>query len=78
MCEGEKSDEVDEMEDWRLGTCLEAGNDGKLEVAGEKAAREPLGEGLLLRWSAAIAVEMGGRRALWCCLEEPQEYCWLI
>lgn len=55
----------------------DGGSDGKLDVAGEKPWREPLGEGVL-RCSCANAVEMGVRRVLWCCLEAPQEVFWLI
>jgi hypothetical protein len=79
-CDGEKSEEDEEAaDDLRLPTCLaeEGGNAGKLEVAGEAPGRGPLGEGVL-RCSCAIAVEMGGRRVLWCCREEPQGCCWLI
>lgn len=79
-CDGEKSDEDEEAaDDLRLPTCRadDAGKAGKLDVAGEAPGREPLGEGVL-RWSWAMAVEMGGRRVLWCCREEPQGCCWLI
>jgi len=78
--EGENRDDVeDAADDLRLPTCraVEGGSDGKLEVAGEKLGREPLGEGVL-RCSWANAVEMGVRRVLWCCLEAPHGYCWLI
>ena len=63
---GEKGDEVDEAaDDLRLATCRDddEGSDGKLDVAGEKARRELLGEGVL-RCSWANAVEMGVRRVL--------------
>lgn len=65
-------------DDLRLPTCREAadGSEGKLDVAGEKAAREPLGEGVL-RWSCAEAVDMGARRVLWC-LGGPHGCCWLL
>jgi len=79
-CEGEKGDEVDDAaDDLRLLTRrVEDGSDGKFEVAGDKAGREPLGDGVL-RWSWATVVEMGVRRVLCCwCLEEPQGCCVLI
>jgi hypothetical protein len=75
-CEGEKSDDEDEAaDDLRLPTCRAdaGGSEGKCELAGEA----PRGEGVL-RCSWAMPVEMGGRRVLWCCLEEPQGCCWLI
>lgn len=79
-CEGEKGADVDEAaDDLRLPTCLavDGGSDGKLDEAGEKAGREPLGEGVL-RCSCANAVVMGVRRVLWWCLGGPQGCCWLL
>lgn len=74
-CEGKNSDDVEEaVDDLRLLTCRveeDGGSAGKLDEAGEKAAREPLGEGVL-RCSWAKAVEMGVRRVLWWCLDGPQ------
>jgi hypothetical protein len=66
LCEGEKGDEVeDAADDLRLPTRrVEAGgSDGKLEAAGEKAGRVPLGDGVF-RCSWENAVEMGVRRVL--------------
>lgn len=78
-CEGENGEEVEEADELRLATCRDdgGGNDGKLFVAGEKPARELLGEGLL-RCSEVNAVDIGVSRAFWCCLAEPQGNCWLI
>jgi hypothetical protein len=78
--EGENGFDVeDAADDLRLPTWRAdaVGSEGKLAVAGEKPDREPPGEGVL-RGSWANAVEMGVRRVLWCCLEEPHGCCWLI
>lgn len=55
------------------------GSEGKLEVAGEKAGRGPLGEGVLRSCSANV-VDKGVRRVVvfWCLLGGPQGLCWLI
>lgn len=80
---GGKGDEVIEAaDDLRLRTrrCEtdDGGSEGKLEAAGDWLGRELLGEGVLeLRWSWAIAVEMGVGRVLWFGLG-PQGCCWLI
>lgn len=64
---GEKGAEVvdEAADDLRLPTRREeaAGREGKLAVAGEYAAREVLGS-VGLRWSCAMAVDMGVKRVL--------------
>ena len=55
------------------------GSAGKPAVAGEKGARELLGEGVLrCSWAKAVDVDMGSRRVLWWCLGGPQGCCWLL
>ena len=60
---------MEDTEELRLATCRDdgGGSDGKVEVSGEKPARDGLlGEGLW-RCEEVNTVEMGvKRRPLWC------------
>lgn len=74
---GEKGED-DEKDEARLATCLLAKGciAGKLVCEGEKALREGLADGA--PELNAVDIGVSPRRPLCCCLDEPQENCWLI